>query len=535
MSNNGDSALERYQARLGKVLQFYGYFKEAVNEASSLSYAENFRVRKVNINYYLEDSTMEFVERKTDNSGMVQGNLIKRHLIEKGVGTGEVFGLDDLHIGGDITIYSRTYHITGCNLSTRRYLAAERGDEIPDTCVTTMREPGAKGPDDLYTRTRAEQQTRDTGNDHTVSRNKRMHGMKKFMEATLGNTVNLKGLGGFLDHGRDVLRFAAIWDDRESLYGDRLQYYVHFFLSDGSLEVLERHSQNNGRDPFPLLVKRQRCKRAECWGMDDANGRGDTEADAQYISWADLAVGRTVHIYGRDMELVDADAFTREWYAAKGPEYTLDEEVNFEDRDRAARAAARRGSGGGGPALTEEEDVAARLAVPPPFNGWGTERDSLENTRWLVPKPPKTPFDVFGQKLESHTLRFKAFFDPATVSEQDRGREFIIDYYTHDNTLQITEPPQRNSGVIGGKFLKKREYKDTLTGKMIMPEDLVRAADTKAEGGRVHVNHSVFMVTAVDQSTRTLMRTHQDGFNQTRPFDPSTTASSFADMSVDDI
>merc|ERR1719162_2903110 len=436
--------------KIGKVLKFDAYFKETVNESGGLSYNENHRVRRMAIYYYLEDDTMEITEVKTGNSGITQGNFVKRHLVTKDKRTGESYTLDDLYVGGDISVYSRTYHITGCNPSTKRYLEENRGDKIEIQEI----------PEDLFTKSRANQQSRETGNDHTVSRNKRMHEMKKFMEANMGSTVNLKGLHGFLKHGRNVLRFAAIWDDRNSLYGDRLHYYVHFFLSDNTVEILERHDPNNGRDPFPLLIKRQKMRRIS--SVDDATGRADEEPESQYYTWGEFAVGRHIRINGRDMELVDADAFTRQWYTEQGPEHQLDDAIDVTVRDRSEF--------GSGP--TAEESVAARLAIPAPFNGWGTEKDSLENTISLVPKPPKTPFDKFGQQLESHILRFSAIFDPTDIVEQDAGRKFVIDYYTHDGTLQISEPPQRNSGVVGGRFLRKAEYKDTRTRKVITPSDL---------------------------------------------------------------
>ena len=56
--------------------------------------------------------------------------------------------------------------------------------------------------------------------------------MKKFAEATLGNTVNNGKLGGFLNYGRKVLSFSAVWDDRQSLYGELLQYQILFYLAD---------------------------------------------------------------------------------------------------------------------------------------------------------------------------------------------------------------------------------------------------------------------------------------------------------------
>ena len=37
----------------------------------------------------------------------------------------------------------------------------------------------------------------------------------------------------------------------------------------------------------------------------------------------------------------------------------------------------------------------------------------------------------------------------------DVDRKFIISYYIRDFTLAVYEPPMRNSGVIGGQFLKR--------------------------------------------------------------------------------
>ena len=37
---------------------------------------------------------------------------------------------------------------------------------------------------------------------------------------------------------------------------------------------------------------------------------------------------------------------------------------------------------------------------------------------------------------------------------EDRNRRFIISYRLSDDMVSIFEPPQRNSGIIGGKFLE---------------------------------------------------------------------------------
>ena len=54
-------------------------------------------------------------------------------------------------------------------------------------------------------------------------------------------------------------------------------------------------------------------------------------------------------------------------------------------------------------------------------------------------------------------LRFVAKLDTKQTIEAER--RFIISYFLSDDTFLIFEPPQRNSGVIGGKFLERGRVK----------------------------------------------------------------------------
>lgn len=55
-----------------------------------------------------------------------------------------------------------------------------------------------------------------------------------------------------------VLRFYAIWDDTNCAFGDHHPCVIHYFLADDTVEVREVHRRNDGRDPFPVLMRRQR-------------------------------------------------------------------------------------------------------------------------------------------------------------------------------------------------------------------------------------------------------------------------------------
>lgn len=92
----------------------------------------------------------------------------------------------------------------------------------------------------------------------------------------------------------------------------------------------------------------------------------------------------------------------------------------------------------------------------PPYNHFGNEEDSLGNCFRLVPKPPKK--DYFKWVDNQIQLRFTAIMN--TEKPEDIGRKFIITFYLNDDTLMVYEPQQRNSGIVGGKFLEKMKYKN---------------------------------------------------------------------------
>jgi len=60
-----------------QVLRFYGFFKESVVENPN----ENFRVRKLEICFYLEDNSISISEPKQVNSGIPQGPFLKRQKV----------------------------------------------------------------------------------------------------------------------------------------------------------------------------------------------------------------------------------------------------------------------------------------------------------------------------------------------------------------------------------------------------------------------------------------------------------------------
>lgn len=82
--------------------------------------------------------------------------------------------------------------------------------------------------------------------------------------------------------------------------------------------------------------------------------------------------------------------------------------------------------------------------------GLGTPEDSLASCYGLSPKPPKKDVIRFLMNANKN-LRFGCVLD--TAHPEDQIRQFILVYSLADGKIKINEPPIRNSGIQGGKFL----------------------------------------------------------------------------------
>ena len=397
---------KRYLSLGGLVLCFYGYFKEAVYE----SQLENYRIRHCEIMYFLEDDSISIVERKVENSGVPQGTFAKRHNIVKNEADETYYNLKDIVIGETIDVYGRSIFITDCNNSTRRYLV--------DKCGKTMEELVPRpGEDDVYTVMRQEFMSRETGRDEGVAHNIRTNPMKVFAEAQLGKTVNNNTREGFLQYGRTVLRFDCLWDDRESLYGDLMRFTLQYYLADDTMEVLTVNGPNNGRDPFKKMLKRGKLQK----------DRHDPDSAAWH--WSDFSIGTAVDVYSKTFIIVEADMVSRKFYEEKGCPLSPPIKVQA------------------------EEQIMARRELPP-YNGYGSEEDSLASCIGsLIGVAPKIKLG------ENKIMRFKAKME--SKNPEDIERTFTVSFYLVDNTVQIHEPPKRNSGIVGGSFLSRMKLRTT--------------------------------------------------------------------------
>jgi len=460
------SRLPAWVAYDRQVLRFYGHFNEPVHCASinsSLSQSsETMRVRHCVLYLYLEDESMHIAEPKIENSGIPQGVFVKRHRIPKG--NNAYYGVSDLFVGATLPVYGRVFHLTDADKFTRQFYASKG---TPLASIESS-EPSSTSP--------------------SRSTHKLMHPAKLYMEASLGKPMlpSSQATQQFLTRDGQVLRFYASWDD-DKMYGERKPYILHYYLADDTIEINEISTPNNGRDPFPLLLKRgklpkqwqQSLPNVARLGQMGMGNDGQPEADSFY-TLLDLRIGNTINVYGRLLLLCSLDKFTQEFYMKN---FGLSES-DFQ------------------PVVVDDPEVEIRAAEPPPHNGYGTEEDSLGSCLFLMPKVPKTDFHKL-QEYDGVHLRFGAKF--ANVRNPvDENRRFILTLYCATDQLSIFEKLERNSGFLAGKFLEKSKLKNPATGSYFHWGDF-------SIGNKVVVNDYVFEITEADEFTLRWLRDRREG------------------------
>ncbi len=200
-----------------KVLQFKTYFVEHVVESAY----ENYRIRRCDIYYYLDDDTIQIIELKEENSGMPQGNFLKRHKIEKADGSG-FFSPVDFNLKSDIFIYGKKFRICDCDEFTRKFYA-------DNSLALNEPEPIPKIPgDDKF------------ANVDVRGNNSKISDLKEYIEVKLGGGHPNKILKQFLENDRKVLNFDIVWYD-EKYDREEKFYKLHYFLSNRNVRKFIRY------------------------------------------------------------------------------------------------------------------------------------------------------------------------------------------------------------------------------------------------------------------------------------------------------
>ncbi|XP_058391669.1 EF-hand domain-containing family member C2 isoform X1 [Diceros bicornis minor] len=464
-----------------QVLSFDAYLEDEVADKSQ----ENYRIRRYKIYFYLEDDTIQVNEPELKNSGLPQGTFIRRHRISlPPPDEDQFYTLYHFNISIDVVFYGRTFKIYDCDTFTKNFLK-KMGVKL---------NPPGQCPEDPYMKMRREK--------------------LDFVEP-LRPYESFDTLKQFLNYDRKVLRFFCLWDDSASLFGDRRELILHYFLSDDTIEIKEVLPHNTGRNAMPLFLQRGKLPKYGPPGiyqpgevtdrivLNVYGGLVENRVDGylldkyqlgklnqEFYKDSDLSIGTTINVWGRKVLLCDCDEFTKSYYKTK---YGIENFTSIQCKAPPPPKIERKF---------------------PPYTGFGSEEDSLRSCIGLVPTPHKKNFKKFVEKDSygniSNTLRF--FAKLITHECADVDRMFVISYFLSDDTISVFEPIEKNSGITGGRFLKRIRVKKP--GQEVFKSELSEYIKVEELyiGAKVNVNGYLFLLLNADEYTLNYMEQNSDKF-----------------------
>ena len=383
------------------VLRFYGYFNEPVHESAH----ETYRIHKISLLYYLEDDTVQISENRVENSGIPQGQILRRHRVKSLKIPKNDLTWKNLKLGQSVEIYGKIFRICGCDQFTRNFFA-KNGVEIGEEEKVPEIDWSKK-----YEMVDFEEMRRN------------IMEIKEFTEVGLGGGHPNGGLKQFLENDRKVLSFDISWFD-EKYDKEEKRYKMNYYLSDGQIEICEIKANNSGKAPFPLLLRKSKLpKKAHmtyCPGIE--------VQEDEYYGPEDLVTGKFIDVYGRNCHIVGCDEFTRKWYKKNLG-------VNMES------------------IKLKTKPPQNTLHPIPPHNGFGSEEDSLLNVKYLNPQGKVREYITEKFKRDKHILRYKAKLISSVPSDEER--RFLISFFLRDEAVQVFEIAGKNSGRTSCKFYEK--------------------------------------------------------------------------------
>ncbi|KAM5197481.1 EF-hand domain-containing family member C2 isoform 2-T6 [Hipposideros larvatus] len=466
-----------------QVLSFDAYVKDEVPGKCQ----EGYRIRRYKIFFYLEDDTIRVNEPEVKNSGLLQGTFIRRHRIPlPPPDENEFYTACHFNINIDVVFYGRTFRIYDCDAFTKNFLK-KMGVKLS---------PPGQCPEDPY---------------------------MKIWRKNLDNIMDVyphessNTLKQFLEYDRKVLRFFCLWDDSTSLFGDRRELVLRYFLSDDTIEIRELLPHNSGRSGMPFFLRRRKLPKYGPPGVYPPGKVTDQtvlnvhggrltvsqlrgylldkcklgKLEQEFYKDSDLSLGTTINVWGRKVLLCDCDEFTKTYYKNK---YGIE---NF-------------------------TSISCKAPPPPkierkfpPYTGFGSEEDSLCSCISFLPKRPRQnnirkflEKDSYGN--ESNILRFLAKLITSQYAGMDRL--FIISYFLSDDTISVFEPTDKNSVSGLQKFFKRMRVKKH--GQKVFksePSEYIKAQDLYI-GAQVIVNGYIFLLLSADEYTLQFMEKNSDEF-----------------------
>lgn len=186
------------------------------------------------------------------------------------IGDGTLLAATDLEIGGVVELFGVRYLLYACDPFTRSFYE-KLGRPLAEDREVARDEFETKVLDAFTARTNF--------NLNSYVLNGRVPSQKQFLE-----------------NDRKVLRFF--------ITGDGEPFVLNYYLADDSFEVREVKQVNSGKDPFPLLLKRQKIPLSYQVGLPGV------PPEAALVQLSDLRPGESLQLLNRTFQVISCDKFT---------------------------------------------------------------------------------------------------------------------------------------------------------------------------------------------------------------------------------
>lgn len=226
-------------------------------------------------------------------------------------------------------------------------------------------------------------------------------------------------LPAWVAYDRKVLRFFGYF--KEAVHASSQENWrvrkcvLYYYLEDDSLHIAEPKVENSGI-PQGVFVKRHRVPKP---------------SSNEYVGVTDLFIGAELPIYGRVFRLVDCDQFSREFYQANGVDLGQVESYPLD-------------------AFTKKHTVR-------PTTHHKLMNPLKEYMEASLGKPMHAGVEATQKFLinDGKVLRFYCVWDDSKMYGEKRP--YILHYFLADETVEVLEIQQANSGRDVFPALLKRQ------------------------------------------------------------------------------
>ncbi|KAJ0411721.1 hypothetical protein ATCC90586_002105 [Pythium insidiosum] len=429
------------------VLRFFGFFEDGG------------AVRRVVLLFYLSDRSLAISEPRVANSGLAQGEFLRRSAAVRKP-SGERFGPEDFSVGGRVQLLGRSFQLVDCDAATREFYREALGS--PQAEPRRYPDDDAASPADELEALR------------------RRLAARAQAAAVASAESKAEAVRKFHAHSQQVLRFFVSWRDPHPLYPETRRYVLHMYLSDDTLEVVEPKPERDGRGHFAVLLSRRKMPKAG----------GASTAAARWLEPRDLRCGDVVELAARRFLLEDCDAFTRDYYLETHgvTQERFDGPAPPTERTRGKRQPRKW-------QLFRPHDLAP---VTSGVLGGGSNNNNGDRTADHGGGHTPQAF-LARESLDGKQLRFRARFQGLPPGDANASREFVLTFFLEDDTLAVFEPRVKNSGVTGGRFLDRGRFRKPPSDSKTKSKHEGDGADSFYRAGDLYVGAVVAFAFAPHQ------------------------------------